>query len=101
MSSKVKRLFKKIVSYAGIFFFILAVGMLWWQLKNYSLTDIVHAITDIPRKNLLFACIACFAGYVALSLYDFLALKYVGGDDPSAHTISAGRGSVVDTSTCW
>lgn len=79
MSSKVKRLFKKIVSYAGIFFFVLAVGMLWWQLKNYSLTDIVHAITDIPRKNLLFACIACFAGYVALSLYDFLALKYVGG----------------------
>lgn len=79
MSVKAKRLIKKIISYSGILFFILAVGMLWWQLHNYSLSDIMHAILDIPLVNLAMACIACILGYLALSLYDFLALNYVGG----------------------
>ncbi len=58
MSIKVKRLFKKLISYSGIFFFILAVGMLYWQLRNYSLRDIFHAIVSIPFPNLLAACLA-------------------------------------------
>lgn len=79
MSVKTKRLVKKVISYSGIFFFVLAAAMLWWQLREYSLSDIAHAILDIPLKNLIMACVACFAGYVALSLYDYLALHYVGG----------------------
>ena len=79
MSAKTKRIFKKIISYAGIFFFILAAFMLWWQLRNYSFTDIINAIFAIPKRNLVAACLACFAGYLALSLYDYLALNYVGG----------------------
>lgn len=79
MSVKTKRLIKKVISYSGIFFFVLAAAMLWWQLREYSLSDIAHAILDIPLKNLIMACVACFAGYVALSLYDYLALHYVGG----------------------
>ena len=79
MSAKAKRLIKKVISYSGIFFFILAAGMLWWQLRNYSLSDIAHAILDIPFVNLAMACLACMLGYLALSLYDLLALNYVGG----------------------
>ena len=79
MSAKTKRIFKKVISYAGIFFFILAAGMLWWQLRNYSWHDILDAIFAIPKRNLIAACIACLAGYLALALYDFLALNYVGG----------------------
>lgn len=79
MSAKAKRLIKKIISYSGIFFFILAVGMLYWQLREYSLSDIAHAVLDIPFTNLVAACVACLAGYLALSLYDYLALNYVGG----------------------
>ncbi len=79
MSAKTKRLIKKIISYSGIFFFVLAAGMLWWQLRNYSLHDIGHAILAIPFVNLLGACFACLAGYFALALYDYLALRYVGG----------------------
>ena len=78
MSAKAKRLFKKLVSYSGIFFFILAAGMLWWQLREYSFSDIFHAIIAIEPINLLVACVACFAGYLALSLYDYLALRYIG-----------------------
>ncbi len=79
MSAKTKRLIKKVISYSGIFFFILAAGMLWWQLRNYSLNDIAHAIIDIPLPNLIFACFACLGAYLILSLYDYLALNYVGG----------------------
>lgn len=79
MSARAKRIFKKIISYAGIFFFILAAGMLWYQLHNYSFHDIVAAIFAIPKRNLIAACVACFAGYLTLALYDYLALNYVGG----------------------
>ena len=79
MSAQTKRLIKKIISYSGIFFFVLAAGMLWWQLRSYSLMDILHAITNIPLTHLIAACLACFAGYLVLSLYDYLALNYVGG----------------------
>lgn len=79
MSAQTKRRFKKLVSYSGIFFFLLAAFMLWWQLRDYSIYDIISAIFSIPMINLIAACIACFAGYLALSLYDFLALRYVGG----------------------
>ena len=78
MSVKVKRLFKKLLRYAGLFFFALAAVMLWWQLRNYSLYDIAHTMLSIPFSNLFLACLACLAGYFALSLYDFLALHYVG-----------------------
>lgn len=78
MSNKTKRLFKKIISYSGIFFFVLAAGMLWWQLRIYSLRDIAHAVFAIPFQNLVAASLACLAGYFALSLYDYLALWYVG-----------------------
>jgi len=29
-------------------------------------------------QHLFYACLACFAGYVALSCYDYLALRYIG-----------------------
>ena len=78
MSVKTKRFFRKLISYAGIFFFILAAGMLYWQLRNYSWREIAHALWNIPFVNLVMACVACFCGYVVLSLYDYLALQYTG-----------------------
>ena len=78
MSVKFKRLIKKFISWSGILFFILAIGMLYWQLRHYSLYEIAHALWNIPFINLVWASIACFAGYVALSFYDYLALRYVG-----------------------
>ncbi|MDR0727182.1 MAG: lysylphosphatidylglycerol synthase domain-containing protein [Rickettsiales bacterium] len=78
MSARAKRIFKKVISWSGIFFFILAVGMLYWQLHNYSLMDIARALWSIPFLNLAYACLACLAGYICLSVYDYLALRYVG-----------------------
>lgn len=78
MSVKAKRIIKKLISWSGIFFFILAVGMLYWQLRHYSFREILHTLWNIPFGNLVAACVACLTGYVALSFYDYLALRYVG-----------------------
>ena len=72
-----KRLLKKIISWSGLFFFGLAVFMIYHQLSRYSLTDIKQAIIEMPNQNILYACLASFCGYMALSSYDFLALKYI------------------------
>lgn len=73
-----KRLFKKAVSWAGLFFFVVAAVMLYMQLSKYKPEDIQNALTSIPPMNVLAACVASFLGYVALSSYDYLALKYIG-----------------------
>ena len=75
---KVKRFLKKIVSWAGLFFFGVATYAIYHQLAKYDLEDIKEALLAIPVKNLLYACTASFLGYIALSSYDFLAIKYIG-----------------------
>ena len=72
-----KRIFKKILSWSGLFFFGLAAYMIYRQLSKYTLDDIKNAIVEIPNKNIALACLASFCGYIALSSYDFLALKYI------------------------
>lgn len=72
-----KRFLKKAISWAGLFFFVIAAVMLYFQLSKYPLKDIKNALFNIPVNNLIYACIASFLGYVALSTYDFLALKYI------------------------
>lgn len=78
MSFKTKRFLKKLVSWLGLFFFVFAALMLYNQLSKYSWVDIKTALLSIPKSNLIYACVASFFGYVALSSYDYLALKYIG-----------------------
>lgn len=78
MAFKTKRFLKKLVSWSGLFFFALAAYMLYVQLAKYQWSDIKSALFSIPNRNLAYACVASFFGYVALSSYDFLALRYIG-----------------------
>lgn len=78
MAFSTKRALKKIISWAGLFFFGVAAYMLYTQLSKYSLEDIKDALFSIPKKNFYLACLASFMGYVALSSYDYLALRYIG-----------------------
>lgn len=74
---RTKKILKKIISWAGLFFFGLAAFMIYRQLSKYNLEDLKNALLSIPSKNLLYACLASLCGYIALSSYDFLALKYI------------------------
>lgn len=67
----------KIVSWLGLFFFVLAAYMIYRQLSKYSMEELKNALLSIPLDNLLYALCASFTGYVALSTYDYLALKYI------------------------
>lgn len=78
MAGRTKRILKKVISWAGLFFFGVAAYALYMQLSKYSLEDIKNALLSIPEKNLALACWASFCGYVALSSYDYLALRYIG-----------------------
>ena len=67
----------KIISWLGLFFFVLAVYMIYRQLSQYSMSELKEAILSIPNKNLIYALAASFIGYIALSTYDYLALEYI------------------------
>ena len=77
MASLKIKILKKIVSWAGLFFFALSSYMLYRQLGKYSWHDIESALYSIPSYNLGMACLASIGGYIALSSYDYLALRYV------------------------
>ena len=72
-----KRLIKKILSWSGLFFFGLAAFMIYHQLAKYTWEEIKNAIIEVPNRNIFYACIASICGYLALSSYDFLAIKYI------------------------
>lgn len=72
-----KRLLKKLVSWSGLFFFALAAYMIYRQLAKYTLSEIKDAVIAVPNRNIMYALIASFCGYIALSSYDFLALRYI------------------------
>jgi phosphatidylglycerol lysyltransferase len=74
---KASAVLNKLISRLGIFFFILAAYMIYRQLSKYSIEELKDALLSIPYKNLYLALCASFMGYVALSTYDFLALKYI------------------------
>ena len=74
---KTSDVLNKIVSWLGLFFFALAAFMLYKQLSKYSMEELKSSILNIPNKNLIYASIASFVGYVSLSTYDYLALKYI------------------------
>lgn len=77
ISPKTKRIIKKVISWSGLFFFVIAAVMLYIQLSKYPLADIKHALLSIPAHNIIFSCIASLLGYMSLACYDFLALKYI------------------------
>lgn len=74
---KAATVLNKAVSWLGLFFFVLAAYMIYRQLSKYSLEELKTALFNIPLKNLGYAMCASFMGYVALSTYDYLALKYI------------------------
>ena len=74
---KKSEILNKIISWVGLFFFVLAAYMIYRQLSKYTLDELKEAVFNIPNINLIYALIASFIGYVSLSTYDYLALKYI------------------------
>ena len=77
MPHSVKKALKLLFRYSSILFFALAIYIVWGQVKKLGIASIVESIFSIPVSSIVWAAIVVVIGYLALSLYDFLALKYI------------------------
>ena len=58
---------------------VAAAGWLVYRtLSQYSWEDIVGSLASIPRANVILALVFAACSYLCLTLFDFLALRYVG-----------------------
>lgn len=69
----------------GLILFSLAVSVLIKEFRHYTLEQILTELEAIPLKRIIFATFVTAISYLALSLYDFLAIDYV------KRRLSAGR----------
>ncbi|WP_319524491.1 YbhN family protein [uncultured Desulfosarcina sp.] len=61
----------------GAILFSLAVWVLHHELAAYHFKDIVHQIRSISTTRVALALLLTAAGYGVMTLYDFLALRYL------------------------
>ncbi len=61
----------------GILLFVVAVWTLRHQLKKHSLDDVRAALEEIPLRSILWAFVFTLVGYISLTGYDYLAMRYV------------------------
>lgn len=48
------------------------------ELKNYKLEDVINSFHGIPHNQVVLSGLFCVLSYIVLTLYDVLAIKYVG-----------------------
>jgi glycosyltransferase 2 family protein len=60
--------------------FGLAGYLLWNIFSEYTWSDIVSSLAEIPTANLLAAMAFCAASYVTLSGFDWIGVRHVGND---------------------
>ena len=57
--------------------FLLALRALETTLANYRWRDLVHYLSAVPKGQVAIAIVLAFAGYLVMTGYDALALRYV------------------------
>jgi phosphatidylglycerol lysyltransferase len=61
----------------GVALFALAIGILHRELAEYHYHDVLAHLRAIPREGTLLALVLTLAGYMALTGYDTLALRWI------------------------
>ncbi|EAU39914.1 hypothetical protein FP2506_17599 [Fulvimarina pelagi HTCC2506] len=69
--------FKWLGRAAIVSFIALAGFLLWRTLREYSLTELVDAITRFPLNRLGYAAFFAAASYLSLTCFDWLGTRYV------------------------
>jgi hypothetical protein len=68
----------KYVPHLAVLALVAACWLVWLSVRHYSLTDIGQSIRAIPYDRLLLAALLAAASYVALTVFDWLAVLYAG-----------------------
>ena len=77
MSVSGKKILKTCLRYSSVLFFAIAIYFVYQQVHKLGMKKIIDAIFSIPEQDVIMGVIFTAIGYLALSLYDFLALKYI------------------------
>lgn len=62
----------------GLFLFTLALVMLHRELASIHLADVLQALHRLPAAGVALAALATLGSYLALTGYDFVALRHLG-----------------------
>jgi uncharacterized membrane protein YbhN (UPF0104 family) len=62
----------------GVALFAVAIAILQHELEEYHYGDVVEHLSQIPTARLLLAVALTALGYLALTGYDTLALRWIG-----------------------
>jgi len=58
--------------------FLLALYLLYRQVRNYSIEEIASYFYTLPFSRVILSFVCVIGGYVSLTGYDVLALRYIG-----------------------
>ncbi len=74
----IRKIIQIVIKLAALFFFGLALWLVYKEVHTLGLHEISAQITSISGAVLVVACVFIASDYLALSGYDFLALSYIG-----------------------
>ena len=81
--------FKRLLPLLMLMVFIIALESVFRQLHGYHWHDLFAQIRQMPYSKIGLACLLTVASYSLMTIYDFLALKYIGHPLPYARTALA------------
>lgn len=79
---------KRASALLGIFIFTVAIYFVHRMFKQYDWEQIRDALEGLPHQQVVHALIATFASYAVLTLYDVLALNYLGKTTTTLRTLA-------------
>jgi len=83
------RLINSLGPLLGVVLFVVALGVLYHELRLYHFQDIVRHIRDLPGQSLFLAFLLTVLSYLIMTGYDLLALRYVRKPLPYCRTALA------------
>jgi phosphatidylglycerol lysyltransferase len=72
-------------SILGLALFLIALVVLWHQLRELTWHALLADVAAMPRRALLLALLLTALSYLTLTGYDFVAMSYIGKRLPRAH----------------
>ena len=87
---RLKQLLKKLTPFITIALFLVACYVLWRQLRNHDPSQLWSNILDIKAWELITAIGLTMLGYIALSGYDIVAVKFRDRNVPTWKPMLAG-----------
>jgi len=74
--------YKRLISLFAFVTFCIAAYLLYRALSAYEPARIIEAILDVPRPRLALGALFVAGSYLSLTLFDTLALRYIGATLP-------------------